>query len=350
VVRDAGQRFMVGFEGTVASAEIRGLIRDFAAGNVVLAARNVDTPEQVADLVRELQGIGRSAGLAAPLLIAVEVLPEPWTVWPPLRTVGRLPDDALARRMASGMAEEMVAVGIHAILSPVLDLAASTEQSLGEDPEKVGRFASALIEALQRGRVAACARPFPGGGDTQPASEAELPVADHSLRRLEELELRPFRHAIAGGVGMIMAGHILLPEIDERFPASLSPRLVQGVLRGRLAYDGVVMTDDLERTALTARFPVGESVARAAEAGCDLFLLPSPHADVQVDAIEALVRATEGPTFPLARREEPVRRLRRLKERFLLPFAEPDLRRTRRLIGSPGHHALAREIAERGAA
>src|SRR5689334_14031251 len=113
IVREVGQRFMIGFDGHTASAEIKRFIRELGIGNVILFARNVDAPEQVAELVRELQSIGRDAGLEAPLLVAIDQeggavqrLRAPWTVWPPIKAIGELDSEDAARRMGRALAAE----------------------------------------------------------------------------------------------------------------------------------------------------------------------------------------------------------------------------------------------------
>ena len=129
------------------------------------------------------------------------------------------------------------------------------DRSFGEDPELVARLGTALIQGLQQGGVAACAKHFPGHGDTELDSHLDLPAVDHSRSRLDEVELGPFRAAIAAGVASVMTSHILVREIDDALPATLSPRVIAGLLREELGYSGVVVTDDLEMQALAKHWP-----------------------------------------------------------------------------------------------
>jgi beta-N-acetylhexosaminidase len=123
------------------------------------------------------------------------------------------------------------------------------DRAFGEDPDLVGRLGAALIEGLQESGVAACAKHFPGHGDTELDSHLDLPVVVHPRSRLEDVEMRPFRAAVAAGAASIMTAHVLYPELDERLPATLSPKIV-GLLREGLKYEGVIVSDDLEMNAM----------------------------------------------------------------------------------------------------
>jgi len=362
VVREIGQRFMVGFDGHAASAEIRKLIRDFGLGNVILFARNVDTPEQVADLVRELQAIARDAGHDMPLLVAIDQeggkvqrLRAPWTVWPPIKAVGELGSEEAARRMGAALAAELSPLGITLDFAPVVDVDTNPNnpiigglgRSFSSDPEKVAKLAAAMIDGLQKGRVAACAKHFPGHGDVDVDSHLDLPFSDVSRRRLQDVELRPFKRAAEVGVATIMSAHVVYRDLDDQYPATLSPTIIRDVLRGELKFDGVVVGDDLEMKAVAAKWPYGEAAALSAEAGCDLILV-CKEVDAQVAAIEGLIRAVESERLKTTERDDSARRLRRLKEKYVLPYSEPDPKRARQIAGAGEHQALAHEIAGAG--
>jgi beta-N-acetylhexosaminidase len=359
-LRQIGQRFMVGFDGHVASADVKRLVRDFGVGHVILFARNVAEPEQVAELVRELQSVARDARHDLPLLVAVDQeggrvarLREPWTVWPPARALGQSGDVDLARRMGAALAAELVACGIRCDFAPVVDVDSNPknpiigDRSFGADPDLVGRMGAALVVGLQEGGVAACAKHFPGHGDTDVDSHLALPVVDHSPSRLEEVELPPFRKAIEAGVATIMTAHVLVRELDAELPATLSPRIIEGMLRKQLGFAGVVVSDDLEMKAVAARWSPGESAVLAVKAGCDL-LPVCASADAQVEAIEGVVRALESEEIAWTAMDDAVARLTALKRRFLLPYADPDPRAARRAAGGDERLALARAITDGG--
>ena len=358
-VRRVGERFMVGFDGHTASSDVKRMIREFAVGHVILFGRNVDGPEQVADLVRELQSVARDAGHSLPLMVAVDQeggrvsrLPQPWTVWPPMRAVGRVGSEEVARRVGAGLAAELSACGIRWDLAPDVDVDTNPknpvigDRSFGEDPGLVGRLGAAVIRGLQEGGVAACAKHFPGHGDTDVDSHLELPAVDHPRSRLDEVELPPFRAAIAAGVASIMTAHVLVRDLDESVPATLSPRVVDGLLRKEMKYDGVIVSDDLEMKAVAAHWGVGPAAVKAAQAGCDL-LPVCAGIEAQVEAIESMIRALEAETVSWSAMDDSCARIRRLKERYLVPYRPPDPREARAAAGSAERAALSRQIMDR---
>ena len=365
-LRRVGQRFMIGFDGFEASADAKRLLREYGVGHVILFARNVDNPEQVAGLVRELQECARLAGHDTPLLVAVDQeggrvarMGPPWTVWPPLRALGRIGSTDvslgtdLARRMGAALAAECSAAGIKCDFAPIMDVDTNADnpiignRSFGDDPDLIGRLGVAMIEGLQGGGVVASAKHFPGHGDTSLDSHLALPVVEHSRSRLQDVEMRPFRRAIAAKVASIMMAHVLYPELDPEVPASLSTPIVDGILRRELKYDGVVFTDDLEMKAVADRWAPDRSSVMAMQAGCDIVPVCQSH-DAQVTAIEGAVRAVEAGEVAFGDMDDALARVRRLKERYLLPYRDPDPRRARQVAGSPEFAALAQEISERG--
>jgi beta-N-acetylhexosaminidase len=348
---------MAGFDGQEANDHAKRLIRDFRVQSLILFKRNVDSPAQVADLVRELQALALDAGYARPLLVAVDQeggrvqrLRAPWTVWPPIRRLGELGSEDLARRMAGAISAELRACGIGLDFAPVMDVDTNPknpvigDRSFGRDPEQVGRLGVAFIEAMQAAGVAACAKHFPGHGDTEKDSHLDLPVVEHPRSRLEEVELAPFRKAIAAGVATIMTAHIVVRELDDKVPATLSARVVTTLLREELGYQGVIVADDLEMKAVSANWPPSVSSVLAAKAGCDL-LPVCEHEDAQVAVIEALVRAEE--TGELRKRDidDSLLRIEAMIDKYTLPYVEPAPKAAVAAAGRTDSRLLAAEIA-----
>jgi beta-N-acetylhexosaminidase len=255
--------------------------------------------------------------------------------------------------MGEALAAELKACGIGCDFAPVVDVDTNPnnpvigDRSFGDDPELVGRLGAAMIRGLQGGGVVACAKHFPGHGDTDVDSHLGLPAVDHSRSRLEAVELRPFRAAIEADVATIMTAHVLVRELDDVQPATLSPRIVGGLLRKEMRFTGVIVSDDLEMKAVAERWQPGPAAVMAAKAGCDVLpFCKEPGA--QVEAIEALVRAVESEEISWKAMDEACLRIQRLKERYLLPYRDPLPKEARLAAGLGERMALAQEIAHRG--
>jgi len=360
--RLAGQCLMIGFDGLSPSAEARQLLREQAVGGVILFARNIGDPEQLSALVVELQEIARAAGQETPLLIGIDQeggrvarLREPWIEWPAMRLLGRVGSEELVRRLGGALAEQLAPCGIRLDFAPVVDVDTNPknpvigDRSFGDDPALVARLGAALISGLQASGVAACAKHFPGHGDTDRDSHLELPTIDHSPDRIESVELLPFRAALAADVASVMTAHVVVRALDERLPATLSPRVVRDVLREKMGFGGVVISDDLEMSAITKTWGPGSAAVRALAAGCDLLLM-CHSADAQAEAHEALVKAVEAEALPVKTIEDAARRVRRLKERFVPREARPQWREADWKRVAQSHRLLAEEIASRSGA
>jgi beta-N-acetylhexosaminidase len=351
---------MIGFDGLEPSAEVRSLLRDHAVGGLILFKRNVGDPVQVAELVRELQEIAHLSGQDLPLLIGVDQeggrvarLRGIWAEWPPMRVVGRCGSEGLAERLGQALAEQVAPCGIRLDFAPVVDVDSNPrnpvigDRSFGDEPALVARLAGAFIRGMQSAGVAASAKHFPGHGDTDTDSHLDLPCVDHARARLDEVELPPFEAAIAADVATIMTAHVLVREIDDARPATLSPRLVRDLLRRELGFGGVVVSDDVEMKAIASRWPPGRAAVLALQAGCDLILVcESP--DAQAEAHEALVRATEAGEITLKDLEDAAVRVRRLKERFVLPNPGADPKAALAAAEERAHRVLVDEIVELG--
>jgi beta-N-acetylhexosaminidase len=357
--RHVGQLAIVGFEGHDVSADVRSLAREFDLGGVIFFARNVESPEQVAELSRQAQALAAEL----PLWVSVDQeggrvarLKRPFTEWPPMITLGRAgpPDsDRLAERFAAALAAELHAVGISLDYTPVLDVHTNPknpvigDRALADRAEDVARLGAIIIRTLQGAGIAACGKHFPGHGDTSTDSHHELPLLEHPPDRLDAVELVPFRAAAAAGVASIMTAHILIPSLDEDLPGTLSPRIVDGLLKQELGYEGLVLSDDLEMKAISGRYGHSDATVRAIAAGCDAVLMCAPRPEEQMAALEAIIYAVEQGRLPLARVEDALKRHRRVKERFLAPPRRRPATGAalRAILGRDEHQAVAAEMA-----
>jgi beta-N-acetylhexosaminidase len=346
--RDVAGLFCVGFQGTTASPEVKELVRRGVHG-VILFSRNVVDAEQVAALVAELK---RLAG--RPLLVAVDQeggrvarlrAPQGFTELPPMRALGERGDPALAREVGALLGRELRAVGIDQDYAPVVDVDTNPanpvigDRAFSRDPEVVGRLGAALAAGLQAEGVAACAKHFPGHGDTSQDSHKDLPRLPHSLERLRAVELPPFRALARAGVAAVMTAHVVFEALDPRRPATLSPEVMR-LLREEAGFQGCAVSDDLEMKAVAEHFPLEEAAPGALLAGVDA-LLVCHRADVQHRAIDLVRAAIEDGRISRARLAEARARIAGLL-RFAGPAPDPARARERLRTGS--HLALAARI------
>jgi beta-N-acetylhexosaminidase len=350
--RHVGRLAIVGFSGASAPVELGDIARRFDLGGVIYFARNVVEPLQVRELSREIAALAQ----AWPFWISVDQeggrvarLKRPFTEWPPMQTLGRSGDEALARRFALALSAELRAVGVTLDYAPVLDVHTNPknpvigDRALSDKAEDVARLGCVIIEALQGQGIAACGKHFPGHGDTSVDSHHDLPVVDYGPDRLDAIELVPFRAAVAAGVAAIMTAHVLLPAFDETRPASLASSVITGLLKQKMGYQGVVMSDDLGMKAVAATTPLPEATIAAIEAGCDVVLLCNSTPDAQVEALESVIGAMESGRLSVARIEDAFRRQERVKAaiRASGPVDPDPMAR----IGCDQHQAVSQAMA-----
>lgn len=364
---EVGQMLMISLPGPALDPQAESLITERHVGNVVYLARNVTSPDEAAALSTSLQATALAAN-GLPMLIAIDQEGAPSVLrltadngfttlnynWP-IACLAR--DDAvragdLLRREAKAIGEEMLAAGINLDLAPVADVwlqPANTvvgldHRTFGRDPGTVAALLPYFVAGLHDAGVLSVAKHFPGHGNTVGDSHLVLPDDPAPRRQIESKNLPPFESAIDAGVDVVMTAHVVYPALDNRklaggvgTPATLSDRIVQGILREGLGFDGVVMTDDFQMKAITTtQSDTGAAAVRAVRAGVDLVLTQDYPSEVAIyDAL--LAEAEHDPVFR-ARVDKSYARIVALKRRVRLT-ADPSL------VGSPEHQALARELA-----
>jgi beta-N-acetylhexosaminidase len=271
---------------------------------------------------------------------------------PPSMALGATGDPRLAREAGRITGEEARAVGIHLTLGPLLDVNSNPAnpiinvRSFGEQPERVARMAAAWAEGAREAGLLAAGKHFPGHGDTHTDSHVGLATVRADSARLDAVELVPFRHAVRSGMDGMLVGHLAAVGLEGPGapPASLSPRMIDGVLRERLGFRGLVFTDALNMGGVTRGFSVTEASIRALLAGADALLQPPGHGAV----IDGIVAAVESGRIPAARIDDAARRV-------LLAKATAGLHRGTRVelaaiaekVGREEHAEVARRLAER---
>jgi len=275
-----GRLLVVGIPGMEVDAETRDALEDLCVGGVILFKRNVDSPKQIRELTRDLHKLG-----SRPLISIdqeggrVARLGAPFTELPAAAVVGRVGDVALARRLGEAIGRELASVGIDIDYAPVLDVHSNPDnpvigdRSFASDPTKVARFGIAMMRGLHAGGVIACGKHFPGHGDTATDSHFDLPVVARSRTGLDRIELAPFRAAIAAGIPMLMTAHVVYPALDKKRPATVSPAIIDRLLRKHMGFAGVVASDDLHMRAISGEHSIASAAVDSLGAGVDQLLV-----------------------------------------------------------------------------
>ncbi|MBN1850463.1 MAG: beta-N-acetylhexosaminidase [Deltaproteobacteria bacterium] len=281
-----GQVFMLGIPEPYLDEQTEGLIRDYHVGGIILFSRNIQGPIQVAELCGDIQKAAHRYH-APPLFLAVDQeggrvsrLKEPFTLFPGNMAIGHDPDPVeKARVFGEITAREMRLVGLNMDLAPVVDVGRGEVErhlegrTFGEDPEMVARLGGMVVKTLQQNGVMAVAKHFPGLGKANLDPHMKLPHIGLDAEELERADLIPFMEAIKTGVSGIMTSHAVYPHLDPHWPATLSCGILTGLLRDRLGFQGLIITDDLEMGAIARQWSVAEGAAQAFQAGADLLLI-----------------------------------------------------------------------------
>lgn len=244
-----------------------------------------------------------------------------FTALPPMRTIAEQNSPGLCETVGALLAWELRAVGFDWDFAPVLDVDTNPknpvigDRAFSRKPERVAELGLALARGLEAHGVASCAKHFPGHGDTSTDSHLALPSLAFGNGRLERVELHPFKAYSAARLASVMTAHVIYRALDKKRPATMSPAALHGLLKTRLDFRGVVVSDDLEMKAIADHFSVERAAVEGVLAGVDLFLV-CRHPDVQAAAIEAVYRAVKRGHIPRARLADAHARLAALEGRF----------------------------------
>ncbi len=361
-----GQLFIVRAWGRFTSSEdpsfrdLARIVSEGRAGGVMIEAQRTRTGIALAQaypttaVICELQRRAR-----IPLLVGADfetgaaMRISEGTSLPHAMAVAATGDPRDAYTAGKITALEARAVGVNWIYAPVADLNSNPAnpiiniRSFGERPETVSRFVEEFVRGAEENGVLATAKHFPGHGDTDVDSHSGLPVISASRERLERMEFAPFRAAIRAGVGSIMTGHLLVPalEPDPSLPATLSPNILNGLLRREMGFRGLIVSDSLDMAGVALRYPVNRSAALAIAAGADLLLNPI---DLSA-ATESLRAAVRDALISRAQIDAAVRRILTTKARVALESADSaDLTHLAGRFARPGFARSALDIASRG--
>lgn len=334
----------------------RQMIQDYGVGSALLN-RQTATAEETASLIDRLQEWALSSGTGIPLLIsgdleygAAQRVPGEATILPRQMAIGATGKAEYAEEAARITAREAKALGFHWSFSPVADVNSNPlnpvigVRSFGENAELVSRMAAAQVKAYKSEGVIASAKHFPGHGDTGFDSHSTLSKVSYSEEVLRDIHLAPFRAAIAEGIESIMTAHIIIEAIDPELPATLSPKVLTGLLREELGFEGIIVTDAMVMDAISANWGAGQAAVMAINAGADIVMANGSQYD-QLDTLDQLNLALQEGRLDRDRVEESALRVVAQKLRSgLLPQREL-ARLDQDVIGAEEHAALAAKIA-----
>jgi beta-N-acetylhexosaminidase len=314
-------------------------------------------PDQIRKLTQSLQ----EPASPVPTLVCIDQeggrvwrLPPPFTFFPEARALGNAGADSLAHSAAKVIAQELAAVGIHCNFAPVLDLHTQPknpvigDRAFGSDPSAVAVLARSILLGFRAHGIAGCGKHFPGHGDTELDSHETLPTVSLDGKRLSEVEMSPYRilsRDPRNPLELVMTAHVRYPALDPSRPATLSARILRGMLRGEIGYQGIVITDDLEMGAITERYGPEEASLLALRAGADLvmfchtpFLLPR--------CIETLCRSLERGEVSYVRLRQSLHRIERFKKQLSHRMPDQTVRRLLfERIGCTEHRRIAEFVA-----
>ncbi|KAJ5127490.1 hypothetical protein N7448_008269 [Penicillium atrosanguineum] len=329
--RQMGQLFMMGFDGTSVSPQVRSLIENYHLGSILLSAKNLKSAEEATRLVLELQTIAHNAGHPVPLLIALDqenggvnsLYDEIYVrQFPSAMGIAATGSKALAHEVAVATGQELKAVGVNWILGPVLDVLTNGRnqplgvRTTGDDPQEVSQYGVQYMKGYQEAGLATCGKHFPSYGNLEfLGSHTDVPIITESLEQLSLTALVPFRNAIMQGLDGMMVGGVSMSSAGMNvMHACLSDQVVDELLRKDLKFQGVVVSECLEMEALTHNIGVGGGTVMAKNAGCDVILLCRSF-PVQQEAINGLKLGVENGIIGRPRIEQSLRRVLNLKSR-----------------------------------
>lgn len=345
-----GQMMIVGFHGLEPPPYLLEWLAAGRIGGVILFARNIDSPAQVAALTQACH-----EAAARPILIAIDQeggvvarLRVGFTESPGAMALGAADSEELAEAVSAALGAEMRALGINWNLAPAVDLTHNIHnpsvgvRSLGVDPQRVARLGVAQVRGFQRAGVAATAKHFPGKANTPVDPHVSLPVIEGPLDDMWDTDLVPFRAVSEAGIASMMITHVQFKSLEPEHPSTLSPRIIQDLLRDKIGFAGVVSTDCMEMGAVTNKYGAGESAVLAALAGASTILF-SHTRERQEEAYRAVLGAAHTGRLSEQQIDAAVDKILAMKDRYAITSAPaPDV------IRQPEHIAITAQAARAG--
>ncbi|MBZ4664863.1 MAG: beta-N-acetylhexosaminidase [Mahella sp.] len=327
-----GQMVIVGLDGYNIDENAKTLIEEKHVGGFILFERNVEDAAQLLNLTNSLKRANTVNKI--PLFISVDEeggrvsrMPDSIKKLPTNKAIGQINDADYSFGIGSVIGKELKAFGFNMDFAPVLDINSNPknpvigDRSFGADAQTVTKLGIQTMEGIRTGGVISVVKHFPGHGDTSVDSHIDLPSVNNSLERLRSFELIPFASAIENNADGIMVAHILLPKIDPGYPSSMSKKIITGILREELKYDGVILSDDLTMGAIVDNYSIGTAAVKALNAGIDIVLVCHEYEN-EIAVVEAIKKAANEGAISMDKIDASVYRILALKQRYALKDEE----------------------------
>jgi beta-N-acetylhexosaminidase len=324
-----GQMLMVGIDGVKVSTASASFIQKEHIGGAIINGYNVQSPTQLLDLNNQFRKINAQEN-KIPIFISVDEeggkvsrMPPGIMNLPNSKDIGDKNDVNIASKVGVAIGERVKAFGFNMTMSPVMDINSNPNnpiigvRSFGNNADVVTRMGVAEMQAIQKENIIPVIKHFPGHGDTDVDSHKGLPIVHNDINRLNALELVPFKKAIQQNADMTMVAHILIPKIDPQYPSSLSKIVVTDLLRKKLHFSGVIITDDLTMGAILQNYDIGDAVVKAIQAGNDIALV-CHGLDNQMKAKNAILAAVKDGKISEQQINNSVYRILKLKKKYHL--------------------------------
>lgn len=296
-----GQLIMVGIDGTVVNTNTREFINTYHVGGFIFYKDNIRDSEQALSLFNQLRKDNMNSKV--PLFLSIDEeggrvtrMPSELLKAPSAAVIGKIGNVNAASDIGISIGAKLKSFGINMNFAPVLDIDSNPnnpvigDRSYGNTADVVSNMGIAMMNGLRQQGVIPVVKHFPGHGDTSVDSHLGLPVVEHEIERLHELELQPFVDAISEGVDVVMIAHILLPKLDPNHPSSFSKVIINDLLRDELGFEGVVISDDMTMGAITENYSIEESAVEFIKAGGNIILVGHEY-NKEKAVIEAVTKA-----------------------------------------------------------
>ncbi|WP_342580568.1 beta-N-acetylhexosaminidase [Ureibacillus sp. FSL W7-1570] len=323
-----GQMVFAGFSGEQTNEHIKQLVVERKIGGIIFLKENLKSSRQITPLLNEVKNL--NSGNPYPLFLGIDQeggsinrLPDEVAVLPSNHLIGLKNNAAYAYDFGRLLGKQLSAFGFNVDFAPVLDVNSNPNnpvignRAISNDPETVSNLGIQIMKGIQAENIISVIKHFPGHGDTSVDSHLALPVVNKSMNELKKMELLPFKNAIENGADAVMIAHILLPQIDQHYPASMSKTVITDLLRKNLGFDGVVITDDLTMKAITNQYSLEKAAISSVKAGSDIVLI-AHHEEKIASVLNRLISAVERGEISEQQINESVIRILRLKEKYQL--------------------------------